>query len=123
MLLYAYLADVPNILTDAQYFQSSASSRALYCIVEPNNRLSPTKLKLQRLSKPTNYKIINDDSESVEHLSGEDSDNYVPSISESSSEDESAKQSTDLQTTVSPNKKGKKDQKYPEQWKQTKSNS
>lgn len=123
-MLYSYLADSPEILTDAQYLQSSPSSSVTPCCIAEQNE-SPIKLKLRRLTKQTNYKVIVDDSENEENLSGDDSDNYIPSVSETSSESESTDQLTDLQTidlpiTVSPIKKGKKRSRNPEQWKKTK---
>lgn len=122
-MLYAYLADSPEILTDAQYLQSSASSVTPCSTAEQSE--SPIKLKLRRLTKQTSYKIIVNDSENEENLSEDDSDNYIPSVCETSSESESTDELTDLQTidppiTVSPVKKGKKRSRNPEQWKKTK---
>ncbi|KAL4104377.1 hypothetical protein QTP88_019678 [Uroleucon formosanum] len=119
--------DFPEILTDAQYLESSPSSSVTPCCIAEQNE-SPIKLKLRRLTKQTNYKVIVDDSENEENLSGDDTksgDNYIPSVSETSSESESTDQLTDLQTidlpiTVSPIKKGKKRSRNPEQWKKTK---
>jgi len=95
LLLYAYLGDSPEILTDAQYLQSSASSVTPCSIAEQSE--SPIKLKLRRLTKQTSYKVIVDDSKNEENLSRDDSDNYIPSVSETSSESESTDQLTDLQ--------------------------
>lgn len=122
-MLTAYLADSPEILTDAQYLKSSPSSSVTPCCIAEQNE-SPIKLKLRRLTKLTNYKVIVDDSENEENLSGDDSDNYIPSVSETSSESESTDQLTHLQTidlpiTVSPIKKGKKRSRNPGKWKKT----
>ena len=98
--------------------QSGTSTETSCCIAEQN--IPPIKLKLRKLSKQTSYKITVDDSKNEGNISVDDSDNYIPPISETSSESENTDQLIDLQTTdppitISLIKKGKKRSRNPEQ--------